>query len=412
MALNAYTIYGDPLVEQTQLKDPRTRSEDDFMIMEQTAQLTNQAFRGSTFVPAQRTYDELGRPLSSEITKETHKHPNSSGNSVGDWYTSLQRTQSVTLQPASTRDKGKAIKKGHIHSDTQPLQATPSVSATQHHPRKPDWFRSSSSQAAIERATLPSLAEMLRRDPPDSQNPLEPPVYYGIGPTNKGYEMLTKGGWLEGRPLGPQNHDIRAKKSKQPIEKPVTPTHTENLAFLSGEMPTLVVPGRFPGDVKTIHLRRGDSTDEEDDDKGDSDGPENERDTMFNQATTSTSRASSPSSSSSEVSKGDLATDRDQSHNRGQRSNRPLLTPIAVALKNDRKGLGLSKTRRLVTHSSLALHEHIQKGKLSRKNQMSEMRRLERDAKKGQYGRGKRAYAKMAKEDAAKRQRLMEYMNT
>ncbi|CAG8630371.1 14246_t:CDS:2 [Acaulospora colombiana] len=314
MALNAYTIYGDPLVGQTQPKHSRTRSEEGLTIAEQATQLTNRAFNGSTFVPAQRTYDELGRPLDNETISETNSRIPSSANSVGDWYTSLQRTHSVTPQPAPTRNKGKVGEKSRIYRGEESPKVLPSVPTTQRHPRKPDWFRSSSSPAAIERPPLPSLAEMIRRDPPDPQNPLEPPVYYGIAPTNKGYEMLTKGGWVEG-------------------------------------------------------------------------------------------------SSSSENS-GSPVTISEMLQNRGQSSNRPLLTPIAVALKNDRKGLGLSKTRRLVTHSSLALHEHIQKGKAARRNQISKMRRLERDSKKGQYGRGKRAYAKMAKEDAAKRQRLMEYMNT
>jgi hypothetical protein len=91
--------------------------------------------------------------------------------------------------------------------------------------------------------------------------------------------------------------------------------------------------------------------------------------------------------------------------------DKPLLTPIAVALKNDRAGLGLSKNKRLVTHSSLALHQHIQQGKLERRHHISEMKRMEREHRKGQYGRGKRAYARMAKEDSEKRKRMMEYMN-
>jgi hypothetical protein len=410
MALNAYTIYGDPIVKESQPNDPRTLLEADSTITEQTAELTNRAFRGSTFVPAQRTYDELGRPLADDNQKENPKRLNTSSNTVGDWYTSLQRAHNVTPQPAVTQHKGKGVETSRTSSDERRPKASSSASMTQQGPSKPDWFRSSPMQTATKRPKLPSLAEMLRNDPPDPQNPLEPPVYYGIGPTNKGYEMLTKSGWVEGRPLGPHSHGSDVNKSKKPIEKSSKAVNLEeSRVFLSGDMPTLVLPGRLPGQIQTIRLRRGDSTDEDEDNKDNSDGSEDEDDTIFNQPAGSTSRASSPGSSSSERSKKDREIIDDRT---GKKFDRPLLTPIAVALKNDRKGLGLSKTKRLVTHSSLALREHAQKSKFTRRHQISEMKRMERDFKRGQYGRGKRAYAKMAKEDAAKRQRLMEYMNT
>jgi len=92
--------------------------------------------------------------------------------------------------------------------------------------------------------------------------------------------------------------------------------------------------------------------------------------------------------------------------------SKAILTPIPVVLKHDRKGLGLSKSKKLVTHSSLALRHHIQHGALDRRQHISEMRRLERELLRGEFGRGKNAFARKAKEEQRKRDRLMEYMGS
>jgi len=226
---------------------------------------------------------------------------------------------------------------------------------------------------------------------------MTPPVYYAIGPTNRGYELLSKGGWREGQPLGPHRGLGSAPSG---VDRPSSPSssessETEKWKTLPGSMPKLLVPRDGGHEIDVIDLVGGESEEEEvsyeDDGK------------LFKALHSSTTIPPTTPPVSEGISPGKEL--------RSDILDKPLLTPIAVALKNDRAGLGLSKNKRLVTHSSLALHQHIQQGKLERRHHISEMKRMEREHRRGQYGRGKRAYARMAKEDAEKRKRMMEYMN-
>ncbi|KAG8702582.1 hypothetical protein FRC08_003391 [Ceratobasidium sp. 394] len=43
---------------------------------------------------------------------------------------------------------------------------------------------------------------MLEQSPPSLQDPLQPPVFLHLNPTNRGWGMLQRHGWEEGQPLG------------------------------------------------------------------------------------------------------------------------------------------------------------------------------------------------------------------
>jgi len=87
-------------------------------------------------------------------------------------------------------------------------------------------------------------------------------------------------------------------------------------------------------------------------------------------------------------------------------SPKALLTPIATVLKSDRLGIGLkAKTigphrasQKRVTHSAAALAMHIKAAEDMRKT-------------KAATGRGRRGFAKMAKMEQDRRQRMLAYLN-
>lgn len=295
------------------------------------------------------------------------------GAGIGDWYSSLQRTQTPTSHTPSSRSQTPSM--GH----SRPTKSTPSINNA---PARTNWFKPQAPQPQT-MSTADSLADMLKRDPPNSQNPLVPPVYYALGPQNRGYEMLTKGGWEEGQPLGPTS-----KRTQPPV--PISSSmKQEKWATLTGNMPKLVVRDEQDGSARLVDLAKPENDDDEELDTSD----EEQGDGLF-----SMGDVSQPGSSVTVQA--------------GRSKDSAILTPIPVVLKNDRAGLGLSKKKRLVTHSSLALQHHIQQGKLERRHHATEMRQMERDYMRGVYGRGKRAYARKAAAEQEKRKRLRELMNS
>jgi hypothetical protein len=87
-------------------------------------------------------------------------------------------------------------------------------------------------------------------------------------------------------------------------------------------------------------------------------------------------------------------------------SPRALLTPIATVLKSDRLGIGLKAkavgpykaSQKRVIHSAAAMAAHIKAAE--------ELRR-----KKVGVGRGRRGFAKMAKKEQDRRQKMLAYLN-
>ncbi|CEL62585.1 hypothetical protein RSOLAG1IB_04941 [Rhizoctonia solani AG-1 IB] len=113
-------------------------------------------------------------------------------NDIASWYAGLSRSQTAARQP---------------ESPSQP-ELPSSRSSSKNKPSKPsknDWFihRALSNlpkdDAPVQNA---SLADMLQQAPPSLENPIQPPVFLHLGPNNRGWGMLQRHGWEEGRPLG------------------------------------------------------------------------------------------------------------------------------------------------------------------------------------------------------------------
>lgn len=174
----------------------------------------------------------------------------------------------------------------------------------------------------------------------------------------------------------------------QPEEK-----KKEKWMLLDSSMPKLVVRQGEGGPMELVDLTNPAEQEEEEEssEEEDEDGSE-----MFESDEEENDGESRPDTPSGEPSTSKQST--------------AILTPIPVALKHDRKGLGASKKKRLVTHSSLALRHHIQQGAWERQHHISETRRVERARLRGEFGRGKRAYARKAKAEQRGRDSLMEYM--
>ncbi|KAG8808643.1 hypothetical protein FRC17_003857 [Serendipita sp. 399] len=384
MALNAYTIYSDNRSGTLESQD-ETQSHDEDGMQKPDGERSHRIH--IQFVPAKSGYDDLGRPILG-IDQSPRDAKVSADGGIGDWYMSLQRSQRKEPPPrrvSGTKSKDKALpvsSEGGLKEVSGPER-----------PIQNNWFRPASSVSLQERKQSSSLAEMLRREPPNPENPLVPPVYYAIGPTNKGYEMLTKGGWEEGQPLGPAAASASASASSvQGVRYSRQVEKKEKWVTLYGSMPKLLVPKVDGAGVEVVDISR-------EEEESESSSWEDDDTPMFEQATNdgpAAPGAIEPRIRSGEVSKFD----------------KPILTPIPVALKNDRVGLGAEKRKRLVTHSSLAIQHHIQQGRINQKHHISEMRRMERDHLRGTYDRGKRAYARKAKEEEEKRKRLREYMKS
>ncbi|KAG9096493.1 hypothetical protein FRC06_008600 [Ceratobasidium sp. 370] len=138
------------------------------------------------FVAATGTHSMVERTSVSSTPVDSE-----SGN-IGSWYAGLSRTN----QTPELRQ-----------TPTPPLQTTPAVTKPKSQkPTKDDWFiRRALSNVPTDAPPVPtsSLADMLEQSPPSLQDPLQPPVFLYLNPTNKGWGMLQRHGWEEGLPLGP-----------------------------------------------------------------------------------------------------------------------------------------------------------------------------------------------------------------
>jgi hypothetical protein len=417
MALNAYTVYSAPLIQRKRSKDALdvliiTNPDKPWLPQPEIA--PHQA--KTRFVPAQGEYDDHGILLSSAETLRAPSVKETMPREVGSWYTSLPRLH-TDAHGASVTSKNTprlvSAAPSPSNSRASSAPASPDTVIPSKRRHGADWFKSTVKTPNPESTATSTLADMLRRDPPNVSNPHTPPVYYGIGPKNKGYEMLSKSGWEEGQPLGPRVglgsavSSRRVQSPKQGVSHTPQPTESkekkEKWMVLDRAMPKLVVTcgEGTPGDVEVIDLTVPNEEQSEDS----SEGEKGEDTEMF--CKPNSEEQEDESSSGTEWEEGDY-----EDVAPSAKPSKAILTPIPVALKHDRKGLGLSKSKKLVTHSSLALRHHIQNGALDRRQHISEIRRVERAHLQGAFGQGKNAFARKAKEDQRKRDRLMEYMGS
>lgn len=408
MALHSYTIYSDT---------PRTGSDEDtgISVAEVVVDGDEGGFVGQrisnqapmNFVREQGEYDERGRAVSSDSMQFSSVKKAASG--LGDWYSSIQRSATKSAPPQSSRmapvTPSPTASNSRAVSQTEIAAPMPQTTSSISRPTRKDWFKSRPNMAGLERSNQSTLADMIRRDPPNPHRPHVPPVHYALGPENRGYDMLSRGGWQEGQPLGPlgQHDSKRSLGHLASTSTRSTPEKEEKIKFrsLPGAMPKLVVPKEGGIGVNLVSLTRPEECEESSEEEFE-DGED-----ILMPGSSNIRFSSAPADDRNGEQEGSYIENHSSTSQKG-----PILTPIPVALKHNRQGIGMSKKRRLVTHSSLAMLHHEREGEVARRHHKSELRRIERDHRQGKYGTGKRAYARMAKEEEAKRQRLLDYMKS
>jgi hypothetical protein len=211
-----------------------------------------------------------------------------------------------------------------------------------------------------------------------------PPVWLALGPSNKGFTMLQRSGWNEGEGLGPRVRR-RARIEGDFID---TKEHPEQKKPQS-ETRRIAVKNDVEWDEGVQEIQNVDVID-----LTLSDFEEEVHESSSNENTPKFCHPPNPLATSFRPADPD------------PHSPKALLTPIATVLKSDRLGIGLkAKTvgphrasQKRVTHGAAALAAHIKAAEDARKQ-------------KAAIGRGRRGYAKLAKKEQERRQKMLAYLN-
>ena len=344
------------------------------------------------FVPASGSHVTYG-------DDEDHKDQGGTDDvdDVATWYRSLLRQTDSHNSPAPAASL-----------ETRPPEPT-SIQPTPTLRRRHDWFIS---RAISQRASAPAtphpitssnnntLADLLSRNPPTAAQPLRPPVFLHLGPSNKGWVMLQNLGWSEGEGLGNSAH--RSSGSSDAQQHPmkhlaikqkgkagrsssiITPSPPEETIMMRTSEVLLdhdIVEVRK---VPVIDLTLSD-TDHEDGYEDEEEGDDNDRNND-NNGNTSPSPKYRPSDPRAEPT--------------------VLLTPLPTVLKSDRLGIGLkAKTEgpyrssvKRVTPNAAALAAHTKASE--------DLRR-----KQHRFGKGRRAYTRTERLEREHRQKMMAYLS-
>ncbi|KZT41572.1 hypothetical protein SISSUDRAFT_1042651 [Sistotremastrum suecicum HHB10207 ss-3] len=325
------------------------------------------------FVPAVLSYDEYGLVIGSQDALEETKKSTEDGEvqeiaiNVGDWYRNLRKSlpdPDIQIIPNPNLRQHK--------SSTSSLNSLPSHPSSSKHSSRQNWF-SSASVPVTPSPVVESIADLLQRNPPlKHEKPFRPPVHLGIGPSNKGYEMLSKSGWREGEGLG---FRVGLGAKKRNVSSVLHSQSAPNLPNLSSSVPLKREHRDSDDETGFIDLTLSDSDHELDDSED---------------VVSSDEQSSGPTTLPS----GGVS----------------LLTPIPTTLKADRRGIGLGGSyittpsgiripQRRVTHGKKALRGHL------RQHEESQRR-------KEQFGRGSRGFDKIQKHDSQERTNLIAYMNS
>ncbi|KAH7885323.1 hypothetical protein F5I97DRAFT_1884454 [Phlebopus sp. FC_14] len=321
-----------------------------------------------SFVPAAVPYNEWGLPSQLPSTNAEQKQPSAE---VSEWYKSL--TASTSSAIPSLRNTSREL-------PSRPSSAPGSDESPKEHFSDPitknNWFITRalrSEPSSKPRSPVPSVADMLARDPPPlpSEQRFTPPVWLAIGPSNKGFSMLQRSGWSEGEGLGAHvaRHSIGESgfmKVGREDQQPGSSVAVRPIRLGEGE-----------GAIEIIDLTQSGS-----DSDSDSDFETYEVAPQTSQQTRG--REDAPETS----------------------LQKSLLTPLPTILKSDRLGIGLKaktegpyrQSKKRVTHNAAAMAAHIRASK--------EMRE-----KKKKIGRGRRGFAKMHEREENKRKRTLAYLN-
>ncbi|KAI0346716.1 hypothetical protein BDW22DRAFT_1323410 [Trametopsis cervina] len=341
------------------------------------------------FVPATVSYDEVNNMLGGIPRIALQPPAEEPRSEVSSWYRSLT-SRSNHLQTSDTSSSSITTTRQPEESATpRPYTAPQSTARSSSHsrPDKKNWFISRALQSeppSISSTPPPTLADILDREPPVPKQPVKPPVFLALGPTNKGWSMLQRSGWNEGEGLGAT---VARQIAQQPVasssrfmldseesrgEITVKTEQREVRLDEAGEITEL-------REVEIVDLTLSDPEDEIEEIEAPDTGLRTKPD-ISSSAALST-REASPHST-------------------------PLLTPIPTILKSDRLGIGLkAKTvgpykasKKRVTHNQAALAAHI------RSNE--ETKRM-----KTVVGRGTRSFARLAKADSEQRRQLLASLN-
>ncbi|KAI0697873.1 hypothetical protein BC835DRAFT_1269733 [Cytidiella melzeri] len=325
------------------------------------------------FVPAVVSYDEVNNMLGGFHRTVLQPPAEKPKEDVGGWYRSLTRRSQIGASSfrVSAGDRVSGVKIDEALPATSRSFRTDSEAALK--PRvaslradKNNWFiaRALHSEQTSTPFTPPlTLADILAREPPVSKQPVAPPVFLALGPSNKGWGMLQQSGWSEGEGLGANVARRRMPRLAQQMQP-----------GMSSSIPQSNPATTKMRDVEVVDLTLSDS-DEDDEVAG-------EEDVL--------AVSGEPSSFPMDPSPHSV----------------PLLTPIATVLKSDRLGIGLKAkkvgphkaSKRRVTHNQAALAAHV------RANE--DMRRM-----KALIGRGSRGFARLANAESEQRRQLLASLN-
>jgi hypothetical protein len=419
------------------------------------------------FVPALLSYDEWGNISNPTYAESTPTSSNSPHGDVASWYRSLSRqgpnptwpqqqsashssatrhrTPEATPEPSSSSPSITApVPSSSIHS-TGTLASSARVESRRRHRGGHDWFISRAiSQSQSQSASAPpsprpsdSLADILSRYGPSTE-PIRPPVFLHLGPSNKGWTMLQNQGWSEGEGLGAgsKRNDAHAKKETLQTEKekgkkkmrfdtrspsaPVSMLPTSTSTPLSQERATKgeheeeeiliddddddpIVEIRKKAHVPIIDLTQSDTeSDDEGEDEDDQDDNDDNNDTIDENDDDDDLNSRAPPSTSSTTHTEKTTTSSDDP----RATQTALLTPLPTVLKSDRLGIGLkAKTEgpyrssvKRVTHNAAALAAHVKAAEDRRRTQ-----RL--------LGRGRRAFARADRLERERRENMMAYLS-
>ncbi|KAG6377085.1 hypothetical protein JVT61DRAFT_1136 [Boletus reticuloceps] len=329
-----------------------------------------------TFVPATISYDEWGVPshTSSPAVARAREEPDQPRTSTAEWYRSLTASSSSSRQtpPPPRSSSAPSLPSQDARLRIRPPQTT--RRRREKHLTKNDyWFIRKA--LCSEPSTKPgspalSLADLLARDPPllPSEGRYTPPVWLHIGPSNRGFGMLQRGGWNEGEGLGA--HVVRRVARAKDVDVDERPRPS---SCVEVEEDVADVQTNAP---EVIDLTLSDSEASED-------ATFEEEDDIQELGQT-------------QPYTGDVSASHMQ---------KSLLTPLPTILKADRLGIGMKaktegpykQSKKRVTHNAAALAAHIRSAE--------EMRRS-----KAAVGKGKRGFAKIHKREEDRRKAMLAYL--
>ena len=398
MALRGYSIHarlvdenGPKLTPDDEMDDKVAHSLDPFL-----SKLSRSNAKPPNFVPAFRTYDEYGLPIRARAGVVSAAEENAKPREdVARWYKNLTRTKEPAILPSERPAVTRVLTKEPPASISAPPDPQFTHNITRK--RKRGWFDSSVASIPLASSShpptpVPTMADIVTRASSPSQtgeSATSSRNFSVIPPSNKGFSILSKSlGWQEGEGLG-----RRAKRR-----------HTEWPRVLQSEFAP-ISSSRLAKEIQDAEQESEGSTEEsESEEENSNDGEE--------PIPVQPQDAWQDSNDSRPVPIDGHDTTRPPPNPTSSVDTAPRITPITVALKHDRLGVGASKKRTKLTASTLARfasdseRRNLSEGAV-RHNETKSRHRQRRE----RFGRGRNSYARMEKQEAKDRERMLEYMS-